>query len=52
MKVDRRIDEVKAELATAERNGDDETLGRLVSEQIELTRRRTLLARAEAAQAG
>jgi DNA primase len=50
MKVDRRIEELQAELAAAERNGDNESLGQLVNEQIELTRRRSaLLPRADAA---
>ncbi len=53
MKVDRRIDELKAELAEAERNGDAKSLDRLVGEQIELTRQRSaLLPRAEAAPTG
>jgi DNA primase len=50
MKVDRRIDELKTELAAAERNGDKARLDQLVMEQIELTRQRTaLLPQAEAA---
>jgi DNA primase len=43
MKVDRRIDELKSELAAAERNEDPELVTRLVIEQIELTRQRALL---------
>jgi len=50
MKVDRRIDELKTELAAAERNGDTGRLAQLVTEQLELTRQRTaLLPQAEAA---
>jgi len=50
MKVDRRIDELKTELAAAERNGDKTRLDELVVEQIELTRKRSaLLPQAEAA---
>jgi DNA primase len=53
MKVDRRIDELKAELAAVERAGNTEGLDRLVNEQIELTRQRSaLLPRAEAAPTG
>lgn len=40
MKVDRRIDELKTELAAAERNGELGRLDQLVTEQIELTRLR------------
>jgi DNA primase len=50
MKVDRRIDELKTELAAAERNGDETRLSQLVMEQLDLTRQRnTLLPRAEGA---
>jgi DNA primase len=50
MKVDRRIDDLKTELAAAERNGDTDRLAQLVTEQLELTRQRTaLLPQAEAA---
>ena len=48
MKVDHRIDELRSELAAAERNGDGVQLDRLATEQVELTRRRnTLLPRAD-----
>jgi DNA primase len=43
MKVDRRIDELKTELAAAERNGDDARLGQLAFEQIELQKKRNAL---------
>lgn len=50
MTVDRRIDELKTELAAAERNGDNARLDQLVREQIELTRKRgALLPQSEAA---
>jgi DNA primase len=50
MKVDRRIDELKTELAAAERNGDDARLGQLSIEQIELQKKRNALSpQAEAA---
>ncbi len=50
MGMDRRIDELKSELLTAERNGDTDQIDRLVVEQIELTRQRSaLLPRMEAA---
>lgn len=53
MKVERRIDELKAELAAVERDGDAAELDRLVNEQIELTRQRSaLLPRAEAMPTG
>jgi DNA primase len=53
MKVDRRIDELKAELSAVEREGNTEGLDQLVNEQIELTRQRSaLLPRAEAAPTG
>ena len=49
MKVERSIDELKTELAAAERNGDKTRLDQLVVEQIELTRKRNaLLPQAEA----
>src|ERR1700730_247575 len=48
IRVDRRIDELRTEVATAERNGDTERMDRLAIEQIELTRQRSaLLPRAE-----
>jgi len=43
MKVDRRINELSAELATAERAGDSEKSGRLAVEHLELTRQRAAL---------
>jgi DNA primase len=50
MKVDRRIDELRSELAAAERNEDQERLAQLVMEQLELTRQRAaLLPRADTA---
>jgi DNA primase len=50
MKVDRRINELKTDLAAAERNGDETRLGQLSLEQIELQKRRNaLLPQAEAA---
>jgi replicative DNA helicase len=53
MKVDRRIDDLKSELAAAERNGEKERLDQLATEQIELTRLRSALRpQAEAAPAG
>jgi DNA primase len=51
MKLNHRIEEIKVELATAERQGDVERVSTLSGEQIELARRRSaLLPRAEAMQ--
>jgi DNA primase len=53
MKVDRRISDLRSEIAAAERNGETERCDKLATEQIELTRRRDgLLPRAEAMQIG
>ena len=53
MKVDRRISDLRSEIAAAERNGETERCDKLVTEQIELTRRRDgLLPKAEAMQIG
>lgn len=53
MKVDRRISDLRSEIAAAERNGETERCNELVTEQIELTRRRDgLLPKAEAMQTG
>ena len=53
MKVDRRISDLRSEIAAAERNGETERCDKLVTEQIELTRRRDgLLPQAEAMQIG
>jgi DNA primase len=53
MKVDRRIGDLRSEIAAAERNGETERCDKLAIEQIELTRRReALLPRAEAMQIG
>jgi DNA primase len=53
MKINHRIEEIRAELATAERAGDSERVSTLSSEQVELARRRgALLPRAEAMQTG
>ncbi|MCU1268294.1 MAG: primase [Acidobacteria bacterium] len=50
MKVDRRINELKTDLAAAERNGDETRLAQLSLEQIELQKKRNaLLPQAEAA---
>jgi DNA primase len=43
MKLQHRIDEIKAELATAERGGDDEKVSRLAIDQTELEKRRSAL---------
>jgi DNA primase len=43
MKIDRRIDELKTELAAAERNGDEAKLDKLAMEQIELQKTRNAL---------
>ncbi|MCA1604414.1 MAG: hypothetical protein LC775_02790, partial [Acidobacteria bacterium] len=51
MKVDRRISDLRSEIAAAERNGEAERCDRLVTEQIELTRHREgLLPKADAMQ--
>lgn len=53
MKLNHRIEEIRAELAIAERDGDGERVSSLSSEQIELARRRSvLLPKAEAMQTG
>jgi len=53
MNVDRRISDLRSEIAVAERNGETERRDRLSTEQVELTRRRDgLLPRAEAMQIG
>lgn len=53
MKLNHRIEEIRVELATAERAGDSERVSTLSSEQIELARQRgALLPRAEAMQTG
>jgi DNA primase len=53
MKLNHRIEEIRAELASAERAGDSERVSTLSSEQIELARRRgALLPKAEAMQTG
>lgn len=53
MQVDRRISDLMAEMAAAERNGATELLDRLSTERLELARRRsTLLPQAQAAQTG
>jgi DNA primase len=53
MKLNHRIEEIRVELATAERAGDNERVSTLSSEQIELARRRgALLPKAEAMQTG
>jgi DNA primase len=44
MKVDRQIDELRTELAAAERNGDSERIQQLVHAQLELTKQRNSLA--------
>ena len=49
MRIDRRIDELKSEMAEAQRANDDERLARISIEQIELTRRKVaLMPKAEA----
>lgn len=51
MKTNQRIEEIRAELAAAEREGDSEKVSLLSQEQVELARRRgMLLPRAEAMQ--
>lgn len=53
MKIDRRINDLRSEIAAAERNGESERCDQLATEQIELTRRRdSLLPKAEAMQTG
>ncbi len=53
MKLNHRIEEIKAELSSAERAGDSERVSTLSSEQIDLARRRSaLLPRAETMQTG
>ena len=53
MKLNHRIEEVKADLAIAEREGDSEKVSSLSNEQIELARRRgALLPKVEAMQSG
>ncbi|HXD32248.1 MAG TPA: DNA primase [Pyrinomonadaceae bacterium] len=50
MKVDRRIDELRTELAAAERNGDSERIQQLVNAQLELTKQRAVLGAQAAAE--
>ena len=53
MKVDRRISDLAAEIAAAERNGESELRDQLATEHLELARRRSaLLPKAEAMQTG
>jgi hypothetical protein len=53
MKVDRRIGDLRSEIAVAERNGETERRDQLSIEQLDLTRRRdALLPKAEAMQIG
>lgn len=53
MQVDRRIGDLMAEMAAAERNGATEVLDKLSTERLELARRRSaLLPQAQAAQTG
>jgi DNA primase len=53
MQVDRRISDLMAEMAAAERNGATELLDKLSTERLELARRRsTLLPQAQAVQSG
>lgn len=53
MKIDRRINDLRSEIAAAERNGESERCDQLAIEQVELTRRRdSLLPKAEAMQTG
>jgi DNA primase len=53
MNVDRRISDLRSEIAVAERNGETERRDRLSIEQLDLTRRRdALLPKAEAMQIG
>jgi DNA primase len=53
MRIDRRISDLRSEMAVAERNGETERCDKLAIEQIELTRRRdALLPKAEAMHTG
>ena len=53
MRVDRRISDLMAQMAAAERNGATELLDKLSTERLELARRRsTLLPQAQAVQTG
>lgn len=53
MQVDRRISDLMAQMAAAERNGATELLDKLSTERLELARRRsTLLPQAQAVQTG
>jgi hypothetical protein len=53
MRINRRIDELNASLANAERANNAEEIGQLLKEHLELTRRRDeLLPKAEAMQIG
>jgi DNA primase len=53
MKVDRRISDLRSEIAAAERNGELERRDKLATEHLELARlRRALLPKAEAMQIG
>ena len=53
MNLDRRISDLRSEIAAAERNGETDRCDKLATEQIELTRRRDgLLPKAEAMQIG
>lgn len=53
MQVDRRISDLMAEMAAAERNGATDLLDKLSTERLELARRRsTLLPQAQAVQTG
>jgi len=53
MKLDNQIEAVRSELASAERSGNDEEVGRLSIKQTQLTaRRQSLLSRNEAAASG
>jgi hypothetical protein len=53
MKTNQRIEEIRAELAAAEREGDNDKVLLLSQEQVDLARRRgALLPRAEAMQTG
>ncbi len=53
MKLNHRIEEIKTDLAIAEREGDSERVSTLSSEQIELARRRgALLPKGESVRAG
>ena len=53
MRIDRRIEELKAEVANAQRAGNEEEMAKLSAEQVDLTRRKTtLLPRTESAKTG